>query len=84
MLERSDNSQLTEIPLASDSEEWAQCQLAAGKIGVPCVSLRGLSVEPGMLKRISADLMLTYKMIPISEVGDEITLTMAAPIVRDG
>ena len=80
MLERSDNSQLTQIPLDSDSEEWAQCQLTARQIGVPCVSLRNLTVDPGMLKKISADLMRTYKMIPIAEDGDSMTLAMADPI----
>ena len=80
MLERSDNSQLTEIPLASDGEEWTQCQLAAEKIGVPCVSLRELSISPNLLKKLTADNMRTYKMIPISEDENVVTLAMADPI----
>ena len=49
-------------------------------LGFPLIDLRRFRIDPEIVKVIPADIARHYQIIPISKMGDSITLAMADPL----
>ncbi|MDD4939740.1 MAG: ATPase, T2SS/T4P/T4SS family [Candidatus Omnitrophica bacterium] len=49
-------------------------------LGVPLIDLKRFKVDPEIAKMIPAEIARRYQIIPISKMGDTITLAMADPL----
>ena len=49
-------------------------------LGLPLIDLRRIRVDAGVLKIISAKTCRHYQIVPISKMGNTLTIAMAAPL----
>ncbi len=49
-------------------------------LGIPPISLARFKIDPGLLKLIPADIANKYQIIPVSRVGNMLTVAMADPL----
>ena len=84
-MEASNTSALTAVREGPALEEWSKCQQVARDCGIPCVSLRDDGFDASLLQQLHSEVLATYKVIPIHQEGDLLTLAMADPLdVVDG
>jgi type IV pilus assembly protein PilB len=49
-------------------------------LGIPIINLSLFKIDPALLKLIPRSLAETYLLIPISKIGDQLTIAMADPL----
>ncbi len=49
-------------------------------LGLPPISISRLKIDPGVVKILSREIAMRYQVIPISLIGDHLTLAMADPL----
>ena len=49
-------------------------------LGIPPIDISRLKIDPAVIKLIPQDIALNYKIMPISKMGDNLTLAMADPL----
>ena len=79
-MEASNTSALTAVREGPALEEWSKCQQVARDCGIPCVSLRDDGFDASLLQQLHSEVLATYKVIPIHQEGDLLTLAMADPL----
>ncbi|MDO8580486.1 MAG: ATPase, T2SS/T4P/T4SS family [Candidatus Omnitrophota bacterium] len=61
-------------------DEDVLTQVLSEGLGMPPISISRLKIDPSVLKIIPKDLAEKYKIMPISVMGDTLTLAMADPL----
>ena len=61
------------------SEEGLTHLLSEG-LGMPPIDIARLKIDPAVVKIIPLDISVKYQIIPISRMGDNLTLAMADPL----
>ncbi|MBF0385701.1 MAG: Flp pilus assembly complex ATPase component TadA [Candidatus Omnitrophica bacterium] len=61
-------------------DEDALTQVLSEGLGLPPISISRLKIDPQVVKLISRESAIRYQIIPISLMGDNLTLAMADPL----
>lgn len=67
------------VSLNMISEEGLTHLLSEG-LGMPPIDIARLKIDPAVVKIIPRDIAVKYQIIPISRMGDNLTLAMADPL----
>ena len=68
---------LVEMGVVSEKDLVA---LLSENLGIPPVDLSRLEIDPSMAKVLSKEIALHYGIVPISKIGNAITIAMADPL----
>ena len=61
-------------------DEDALTHILSEGLGLPPISISRLKIDPLVVKIISREIAVKYQVIPISLIGDHLTLAMADPL----
>ena len=68
---------LVEMGVLSEKDLMA---LLSENLGIPPVDLSRLEIDPSMSKILSREIALHYEIVPISKIGNTVTIAMADPL----
>jgi type IV pilus assembly protein PilB len=61
-------------------DEDTLSQVISEGLGLPPINISRLKIDPSVIKLVSRDIAYKYKIMPISLMGDHLTLAMADPL----
>jgi len=61
-------------------DENVLAQILSESLGLPQIKISRLKIEPDVLKIIPKEIAAKYQIMPISVIGDHLTLAMADPL----
>jgi type II secretion system protein E len=54
--------------------------ILANQLGIPYIHIKNINIDPAVIKKVPAKFVSHYKLMPISMVGDKLTIAMSDPL----
>ncbi len=68
---------LVKLKLVSEDE---LAMLLSESLGLPPIDITRLKIDPSVVKMVPQEVAIKYQIIPVSKMGDQLTLAMADPL----